>query len=517
MLSPQQLQHEIVEAMRDIMRADAASLSLADAERKHFELVASVGLSEHYTRSQRPDYATGRALYRGSDTHFIVDLRESPIGDRALFESEGLRTVLTIPLVSGDELIGALNAYLRDGSPDFREDSIDLAHVLAVEATVALENERLYEGALRGRDYARRLVDSLGTPVFIAHPPGVVGGLNRAATEMTGLEVAPGRPLTELLMSLGARMVETGELLTRSPLEEGLAGREWRGEVAFRHRITGEERSADVLVRPVRDTSGKVMAAVMTLHELTELRRLEQEKEAFLKIVSHELRTPLTPLKALAQVLISRIRRSRERGQPLDLESFEHNLGSVERQVDRMNGLVSDLLSVSRAGRGMLELERRPFDLAVSVRDIVERYVHATREEGRHRFVIEAPETLAMNGDPARIEQVLMNLVGNAVKYSPGGGVVRVSLAQREGRAEIVITDEGIGILAEDLPHLGAAFTRGTGKAASFPGMGIGLHVAKLLCEAHGGALRIESDGLPGFLCVVGVERQLLGEHVLGA
>ena len=226
-----------------------------------------------------------------------------------------------------------------------------------------------------------------------------------------------------------------------------------------------------------------------------ELRRVEQEKEQFLSIVSHELRTPLTPLKALAQLLMSRIRRARDNKQPLDLESFERNLASIERQVDRMNGLVSDLLSVSRAERGKLELDQRPFDLATSVRDMVERYVQATREEGRHHFKVDAPRSLQVNGDQSRIEQMLMNLIGNAVKYSPRGGNVRVSLAQHDGSAEIVIADEGIGIPEEDLPRLGTAFTRGTGKAATFAGMGIGLHVAKILSEAHGGELDIESPG----------------------
>jgi signal transduction histidine kinase len=109
---------------------------------------------------------------------------------------------------------------------------------------------------------------------------------------------------------------------------------------------------------------------------------------------------------------------------------------------------------------------------------------------------VDAPETLTVNADQARVEQLLMNLIGNAVKYSPRGGKVRVELARHDGgAAEITIRDEGIGITAEDLPRLGSAFTRGTGKAATFAGMGIGLHVAKLLSEAHGGSLKLESPG----------------------
>ena len=239
----------------------------------------------------------------------------------------------------------------------------------------------------------------------------------------------------------------------------------------------------------------QVGVAIINARLVTQLRDTDEAREQFLSIVSHELRTPLTPLKALAQLQLGRLKRSQERGTPMDLDALARNLESIERQVDRMNGLVNDLLSVSRAGKGTLDMDRAPFDLAAELRDVVGRYVAATREEGRHSFTVDAPETLAFDGDQSRIDQLLMNLVGNAVKYSPRGGRVAVQLAQHDGAAEIAITDQGIGIPAADLQRLGGAFTRGIGKAATFAGMGIGLHVAKLVAEAHGGSLQLESPG----------------------
>jgi len=241
--------------------------------------------------------------------------------------------------------------------------------------------------------------------------------------------------------------------------------------------------------------AAQVSVAMTNARLFTQLNEMDREREQFLSIVSHELRTPLTPLKALAQLQLGRLRRSQARGTPMDLEALERNLESIERQVDRMNGLVNDLLSVSRAGRGKLEMDNAPFDLAAEVRDVVGRYVAATREEGRHSFAIDAPATFTYDGDQARIDQLLMNLVGNAVKYSPRGGQVAVRLARQNGAAEIAITDQGIGIPADDVSRLGSAFTRGIGKASTFAGMGIGLHVAKLVAEAHGGSIQLESPG----------------------
>jgi len=241
--------------------------------------------------------------------------------------------------------------------------------------------------------------------------------------------------------------------------------------------------------------AAQVSVAIANARLFRRLQEIDEEREQFLSIVSHELRTPLTPLKALAQLQLGRLRRSQVHGSPMDLDALERNLESIERQVDRMNGLVNDLLSVSRAGRGQLDMERAPFDLAAEVRDVVGRYVAATREEGRHSFTIDSPDTLTCDGDQARIDQLLMNLVGNAVKYSPHGGQVAVRLAPQNGFAEIAISDQGIGIPAADVSRLGGAFTRGAGKAATFAGMGIGLHVARLVAEAHGGSLALESAG----------------------
>jgi signal transduction histidine kinase len=233
----------------------------------------------------------------------------------------------------------------------------------------------------------------------------------------------------------------------------------------------------------------------MTLHDITDLLASEREREQFLSIVSHELRTPLTPLKALAQLVRSRMRRAKAQGTELDMESLDRNLAAIERQVDRMNGLVNDLLSVSRAEKGSLSMERVPYDLAVVLREVVQRYIDATVEEGRHTFTIEAPASVPAHGDQSRIEQLLMNLIGNAVKYSPTGGPVGVALVAQDRSAEITIRDQGIGIPADDLGRLGHPFVRGAGRASTFAGMGVGLYVARIVAEAHAGSLGLESEG----------------------
>ncbi|HTH71612.1 MAG TPA: ATP-binding protein, partial [Candidatus Saccharimonadales bacterium] len=135
------------------------------------------------------------------------------------------------------------------------------------------------------------------------------------------------------------------------------------------------------------------------------------------------------------------------------------------------------------------------FDLVPVVREVVQRYREISAEEGRITFAVTAPGTLPITGDAMRIEQALTNLVGNAVKYSPSGGEIRIAVDARGDEVAFLVVDNGIGIPAEDLPTLARPFARGSRRARTFSGMGIGLYLARLVAEGHGGSLALASAG----------------------
>ena len=225
------------------------------------------------------------------------------------------------------------------------------------------------------------------------------------------------------------------------------------------------------------------------------IERAEREKEEFLSVLVHELKTPLAPLKTVAQLLRSRLARVRSGARELDLGALDRNLATIERQVERMDRLVTDLLEVSRMGRGRFELRPAPFDLALAVHDVVRRWSGSTAEEGRHRFEVDAPPSLLVVADQQRVEQAVGNLIGNAVKFSPRGGVVRVRVEGSDREVAVTVRDDGIGIEAGELPDLGRApFVRGR-RAAGYAGVGVGLYLCRLVAEGHGGRLRVESEG----------------------
>ena len=250
-----------VDTMRFLMRSDAASVSLVNAEGTHFVMVAGQGLSEEYMRGERIGVREGRRLYKDPEQHLIVDLARSPIGDRRLFAEEGLAKVLAVPLVRRGELIGSLNAYLRDPAGSFPEENFDLAHVLAAEASIAIANAQLYQEAVRQQVLQTALVGSLGTAVLVARSPGVLMAMNQMARDLTGLSDETGLTLADAFARLEFRDAATRAPITPTAMTEALEGREWVGEVVFRHARSGEDRYAQVVVRPVRDGSGSVIAS----------------------------------------------------------------------------------------------------------------------------------------------------------------------------------------------------------------------------------------------------------------
>ena len=212
--------------------------------------------------------------------------------------------------------------------------------------------------------------------------------------------------------------------------------------------------------------------------------RLDREKDDFLSLAAHELRTPLTPMTMLLQTL-----ERKARAGVVDLDAIVR----TRRQVVRLTRLISDLLDMSRVHDRTLELRPEPVELAQLVSQVVDTF-RATAQ--KHALELElAGAPYFVHGDRARIEQVLVNLLDNAVKYAPGGGRVRVTGA-RVGREVVLgVEDEGIGIPPDQQALLFERFFRADNVSGrKFQGFGLGLYLARAIVEQHGGRMRVESE-----------------------
>jgi signal transduction histidine kinase len=210
-------------------------------------------------------------------------------------------------------------------------------------------------------------------------------------------------------------------------------------------------------------------------------------RDIFFSVAAHELKTPLTALLGQAQLLQRRAVR-----EGFLSERDERTVVVIASQANRLNTLVNALLDIARIEQGSLRIEHEPVDLAVLLRQVVAE-VQPTSD--LHALICEVPERgLVVQGDPLRLEQVVQNLLGNAIKYSPAGGTVLVRAERADGVARLMVSDAGIGIPAEALPQLFTRFYRGRNAAERYiVGMGIGLYVVKEIVTLHGGTVHAES------------------------
>jgi signal transduction histidine kinase len=251
-------------------------------------------------------------------------------------------------------------------------------------------------------------------------------------------------------------------------------------------RPTGEQVDLSVTAAPVREEpEGQVKLAVLVLRDITELRRLERMRDEFLSIAAHELKTPVSTIKGYTQLL--------ERWAPGGHEPREGSAFRVlNRQCDRLNLLVQDLLEVSRLQLGRLELHPQRFQLGALVQEVGERMQALTE---RHRLVLDLDGEAWVDADRDRIDQVLVNLIDNAIKFSPEGGDVRIQLSRQGGEAVVSVKDSGIGVPWERQPQLSERFYRAhAGLTSDRGGMGIGLYLSRQILLRHGGRLDFESE-----------------------
>jgi len=214
---------------------------------------------------------------------------------------------------------------------------------------------------------------------------------------------------------------------------------------------------------------------------LERLEKLFASQQRFLADVSHELRTPLTVIKANADLM----RRMKE----VDLESLD----SIEEETDRLTRMVGDLLLLAQAESGKLPLTFQPVELDTLLLNVIKE-LHLLAGE-RIQLKIAEIDQVQVNGDADRLKQVLVNLVSNAIKYTPGNGTVTVELSKVDGQAKLIIRDTGPGIPTEDLPHIFERFYRAekSRTRSKTAGFGLGLSIAYWIITNHGGRIDVDS------------------------
>ncbi|MHB8412603.1 MAG: ATP-binding protein [Candidatus Acidiferrales bacterium] len=295
-----------------------------------------------------------------------------------------------------------------------------------------------------------------------------------------------GKPALELI-----RQPDILELI-----RQALSGSEGlHGEISFGR---AQPRSFSVTVAPVPLFNGAVtrmkspadaapFGAVVVLHEITDIRRLEQVRKDFVANVSHELRTPLTAIQGFAETLLT--------GALEDRQNNRRFVEIIRNHAARLSRLTDDLLKLSRIEAGKLDMDFQPVDLGVLIDAAVESARGAANQKQLSLTVSNLPPNLPhILADASLLREVLRNLLDNAIQYTPPGGRIEVATATREGLAIITIADTGIGIPQADQFRIFERFYRvDVARSREVGGTGLGLAIAKHIVEAHGGQIWVDS------------------------
>jgi len=238
----------------------------------------------------------------------------------------------------------------------------------------------------------------------------------------------------------------------------------------------------------IQDLADRAALAIENAQLYREAQSAVRVREAFLSTASHELKTPLTTVKGYGQLLLRFLK------QPtLDREHLIKLATHLRDQTDRFEMLVNDLLDVSRIQQGRLALRPQSTELTELARSVLARFEQSPDRTPAHRLVFDAPEPIHGVWDPVRLDQVLTNLISNALKYSPDGGEVRLSVRRRGDEVELAVSDEGIGIPAGEQAQLFQPFSRTMRARLEMGGTGLGLFISRQIVEQHGGTITLES------------------------
>ena len=431
----------------------------------------------------RPDSPVGVPyVLRTGESEFLPEVPQKLLTTAVQFEPElaellegvGVRSWICVPLKGRNRVLGALTLVGAESGRLFTRADFDLATALAGRASVAIENALLYREAERRGDAASALT-YVGDAVVLVDREEVVRYWNRAAQLLVHVEAE------DALGARAADVIPSWDALTAHAVPADAAADTLAQSVTVPVMLAGDERWLSVAAVDFGD--GRVYA----IRDRTEEHMLEQARSDFVATASHELRTPLAAVYGSVRTL-------RRTDAEITDEHRELLLAIIERETERLTSIVGQILLADQLGSDTFRIKSEPCNL----RELVDEVVRAARiraPDGISVQVDAPPEVPPVRGDEDKLRQVLVNLVENAIKYSPEGGTVVVTLGIDNGNGRIVVRDPGIGIAPADQQRIFDKFTRlDPGLSRGVGGTGLGLYITRELLARMGGTISVDSS-----------------------
>ena len=414
----------------------------------------------------------------------------------------GVRNGVCVPLVieKRDEetnrvidrrSIGVLHVFDKKYGNLFIQEDVQLLERLARNAASIINNAEQYRTVVREKDELVDTIESLYAGLVMVNRNGRITQMNASARRIFGIkesDLAGGKTYDAVIKEERIK-----EILRRALTEEaGIAEEITLSEPDNADR----QRTFQVQSALVRNEASDLIGTAAIFNDITELKNVDKMKTAFVSTVSHELRTPLTAIKGFTSTLLLD-----EDGTMFDNQSRREFYGIIESESDRLTRLITDLLNVSRLDSGAgLEVNFTTFDIRKTVAKVITIANGSTYKKEHHTLTWEVADNVpkTIEADEDKVEQILHNIIGNALKYSPEGGNVHVKATLMAGGelVQFAISDQGMGMTEEFLKKVGEKFIRQDNRdTRTIGGTGLGLFLTKALIEAHNGSMWPHSEG----------------------
>ncbi len=491
--------------------ADWFAVDLVDGE-GHFELIEIDHKDPEQVKWARalreqfpiePDAPTGLPkVVRTGQSELYTEITDEMLVAGARSEEElkltrriGYTSLMLVPLIARGRTIGVVTFVSTESGKKYDRRDLALAEEIGRRAGVAIDNARLYQEAQKTRDQLNIILQGAADGISVLDRNGRLVFMNEAGARRSGYVTVEDAIKDSQYQTVRTHTEQRFEMLDEQgkpfPYEELPSRRALLGEkapqavVQYYDKVTRTRQWSMVKARPLFDAAGQVELAITIFSDVTETYEENQRKDEFISMASHELKTPVTSLKGFAQVLQRRLQKQGD-------EQALHYVTRMDAQLNRLTKLVSDLLDVSRMQSGKLTFDREPFELDALVLETVENVQAATPE---HSILVEGRTGGCVLGDKDRLGQVFINLLTNAVKYSPNADKVIVHLSGNSQEAVVSVQDFGIGIDAAHHLKIFERFYQVTDpEEKTFPGLGMGLYISYEIAQRHQGRMWVESS-----------------------
>jgi PAS domain S-box-containing protein len=431
-----------------------------------------------------------RIVFETKEPYVCVDIRKNPIYKNRSMEREGVISTAAAPVMSRNRVLGIMVVGSRR-LHRFRTREIKLLMAFGSQLGAALENAELYQEVARSKAYIENLVENAADLIISTDMDDRILTWNRGAEALFGYgkDEVIGQHLSILLPT--ERFHELEEMRAKVQLSGALRDIEVRSK-----RKDGVMIYLSLSVSPIRDVEGKIAGFLRIAKDITEkkryerrLKELDKMKSDFVSNVSHELRTPLTSIKGSVDNMLDGLTGS------LNEKQIRY-LTRIKSNTDRLSRLINDLLDLSRIEAGRVEVRPTTLSLTALAEEIAEQVKALAAEKCIQIEVPSSDLRVTAWADRDKVMQILTNLIGNAIKFSPQNGRVNIGLERNgDDQVQISVADTGPGILPEESSKIFSKFYQVANLEKQKPkGSGLGLAISKALVELHGGKIWVESE-----------------------